>query len=138
MLHVTSHMSHVACHMLHVTCHMSRVMCHVSHVTCHKSHIFFFKGTKLIDGGSVINRAYPIDFFFYYLVIIWLWNCRVVFSLDCWIGPSQFITGRRPVAANHLRGHEDLVSVWRLTLQFITTAVQIIFFKELIILTNGS
>ena len=41
-------------------------MCHMSHVTCH--HFFFFKYkikieyklVELVDGGSVINVAYPV------------------------------------------------------------------------------
>ena len=64
-----------------VTCHVSPVTCHVSHVTCHLSHvkkifyIFFTKKiiqkkilkkmdkvVELVGGGSVINRAYPVQF----------------------------------------------------------------------------
>ena len=41
---------------------VSRITCHMSHVTCHVSHVtfFFYKVLKLIGGGSVINRAYPV------------------------------------------------------------------------------
>ena len=41
---------------------MSRVTCHMSHVTC---HFFFFldKVVELIGGGSVINGAYPVQFY---------------------------------------------------------------------------
>ena len=54
------HVSCVTCHMSHVTCHMSCVMCHVSHVMCHMHFFFSDKVAKLIGGGSVINRAYPV------------------------------------------------------------------------------
>ena len=57
-----------------VMCHVSCVMCHVSHVTCpcHMSHFFsssFFsdKVVKLIGGGSVINGAYPVYSFFFFI-----------------------------------------------------------------------
>ena len=55
-------------HVSHVPCHLSRVKCHVSHVTCCVSHVtiyiyLFFKVVKLVGGGSVINRAYPIQFY---------------------------------------------------------------------------
>ena len=39
---------------------MSHVTCHVSHVTCHVSKLD--KVVRLISGGSVINRAYPVLF----------------------------------------------------------------------------
>ena len=46
---------------------MSPVTCHMSHVTCHRSHVCFFWGVgkvvKLVIGGSVINGAYPVQFF---------------------------------------------------------------------------
>jgi hypothetical protein len=45
-------------HVSRVTCHMSRVTFHISRVTCH--NFFFDKVVKLISGGSVINRAYPV------------------------------------------------------------------------------
>ena len=35
-------------------CHMLHVMCHMSYVTC---HIFWDKAVRLVDGGSVMNRA---------------------------------------------------------------------------------
>ena len=51
-----------------VTCPVSHVTCHVSCVTCYMSYFFFFdKVFKLIGGGSVINRAYPVYFFQYIL-----------------------------------------------------------------------
>ena len=59
--------------------HVSRVMCHMSHVTCRMSkkklHFFSIKKTKknlpkkldkvveLVGGGSVINGAYPVQFY---------------------------------------------------------------------------
>ena len=49
---------------------MSCVMCHVSRVTGHVSYVILFnfllnkkkneKGVELVDGGSVINGAYPV------------------------------------------------------------------------------
>ena len=73
-------MLHVTCHMSRVTCHVSRVTCHVSHVTCQKKKIyilikkklFFFylkkmdKVVELVGGGSVINGAYPVQFYVTY------------------------------------------------------------------------
>ena len=51
----------VMCHVSHVMCHKSRVKCHVSGVTCNFfSSSFLDKVVKLIGGGSVINRAYPV------------------------------------------------------------------------------
>ena len=55
----------------HDTCHMSRAMydmwhvtCYVWHVTCYLKPIindfFFYKVVRLVGGGSVINRAYPV------------------------------------------------------------------------------
>ena len=62
---VTCQVSHVMCPMSCVTCHLSHVTCHLSHVTCHSSilflfilFIYFYKGLKLVDGGSVINGPY--------------------------------------------------------------------------------
>ena len=48
---------------LPLTCHMSRVTCHGSCVTCPMSCFTYHKVVKLVSGGSVINRAYPIQFF---------------------------------------------------------------------------
>ena len=55
--------------MLSVTsCVTPHVTCHVSHVTCHNYfYLYFFiffsdKAVKLLGGGSVINRAYPVQF----------------------------------------------------------------------------
>ena len=52
-------MSHVMCHVSRVTCHVSRVTCLMSHVRCH-FFLFFDKVVKLIGGGYVINKAYPV------------------------------------------------------------------------------
>ena len=38
------------CHMTHFTCHMSIFMCNMSYMD---------KVVNLVNGGSVINRAYP-------------------------------------------------------------------------------
>ena len=48
----------------HATCHMSRVTCHMSRVR----FFFFDKEVKLIGGGSVINRAFPVS------IILWQWK----------------------------------------------------------------
>ena len=71
MWHVMCHMSPVTYQMSHVTCHMSHVACHMSHVIC---RFFFGKGGEaggvgkkllhLVDGGSVINWAHPVYFWF--------------------------------------------------------------------------
>ena len=53
--------------MLFVTCHVSHVTCHVSRVTCHNFFSPSYKVVKLISGGSVINGAYPVQFFFDHL-----------------------------------------------------------------------
>ena len=49
----------VTCQVSHVTCHV-----HMSPVTCHMSNFiyiyFFYKVLKLVSGGYVINRAYPV------------------------------------------------------------------------------
>ena len=37
--------------------HLSHIMCHVSGVTCH------FSSGELVSRGSVINEAYPVQFF---------------------------------------------------------------------------
>ena len=42
---------------------MSRVACHVIPFKCPIFFIYFFKETKLVSGGSVINGAYPIKCF---------------------------------------------------------------------------
>ena len=49
-------------HMSCVTCHMSCVICHRSHVTCHMSPVtwHFNKVVEPVNGGSVINRVYPV------------------------------------------------------------------------------
>ena len=64
---VTCQVSGVTCQTSHVTpvkCHVSSATCHVSHVTCtcHMSRvtIFFDNVVKLVNIGSVINRAYPV------------------------------------------------------------------------------
>ena len=49
------------CHMLLVTCHVSHVRFHVSGFMC---NFFFYKLAKLVGGGSVINKACPVYFFF--------------------------------------------------------------------------
>ena len=62
---VTGHLSGVTCQVSGVLCHVSVVTFHVSYVTCHMSHdIFFFffflhKVVEIVNGGSVINGAYP-------------------------------------------------------------------------------
>ena len=53
-------------------CHMSRVTCKMSGVRCQVSLLFFFflfyyKMVELVDGGSVINGAYPVIFFYIYI-----------------------------------------------------------------------
>ena len=46
------------------TCHMSCVTCYMSPVMCHKSLVFFFcKLVDLVDGGSVINKANPVQLY---------------------------------------------------------------------------
>ena len=73
--------------MSRVMCHMSYVTCHISCVTCHMSKKFSSsfssdKVVKLIDGRSVINGAYPIQFssqkanFFCQMACIYLLNSR--------------------------------------------------------------
>ena len=57
----------VPCHVSHVTCHMSGITCYMSCVMCPMSHFFFTK-FELIGGGSVINRAYPVYFFFNFTI----------------------------------------------------------------------
>ena len=80
--------SHTLCHVSRIMCHVSHVTCHMSHVTCHLSHVkniflthfylkkknknkksnFFYtikilvKVVELVDGGSVIKRAHPVQF----------------------------------------------------------------------------
>ena len=52
-----------------VTYHMSSVTCQVSGVRCHMSDVMFFSPDKvmeLVGGGSVTNRAYPVQFILYY------------------------------------------------------------------------
>ena len=45
---------------------MSCVICHVSHVICQVTVLVLFdKMMELDKGGSVINRAYPVKFFFF-------------------------------------------------------------------------
>ena len=48
-------------------CHMSHVKCHMSGVTCN----LFLIRKKLGQsaGGSVINGAYPVNFFFYFIFL---------------------------------------------------------------------
>ena len=53
------------CHVSHVTFHVSPGKYHVSHVKCTIFFFFFLfldKVVKLIGGGSVINRTYPVLF----------------------------------------------------------------------------
>ena len=60
------------CHISYVTCHVSLVSCQVSGVTCHMLRIiiiiyfllFLDKVLKLVGGGSVINRAYFVQFIY--------------------------------------------------------------------------
>ena len=67
------------CHESFVTCLLSGFTCDVSHVTCHMSNLFFpfwlrkkkeknplKKWDKVVEpvgGGSVINRAYHVQFY---------------------------------------------------------------------------
>ena len=58
---------HTICHMSHVTCHMLYARCNVSGVRCQESSVkkflfIFYKIVELVRGGSVINRANPVDF----------------------------------------------------------------------------
>ena len=60
-------MSGVIRQMSGVRCQVSRVRCNVSGVTCQVSHVSFFlflffsdKVVKLVGGGFVIYRAYPV------------------------------------------------------------------------------
>ena len=63
---------HTICHISCVPCHMSHVTCRVSPVTCLKKNIknpkhFIVqkkldKVVELVGRGSVINRAYPVQF----------------------------------------------------------------------------
>ena len=48
-------MSGVRCQLIGVKCHMSGVACHV---------FFSHKVVKLVGGGSVINGAYPVYFYY--------------------------------------------------------------------------
>ena len=56
------------CHMSGVIGHVSYVRCQVSHVRCHVSDFcacflcFLDKVVGLVDGGSVINGVYPVQF----------------------------------------------------------------------------
>ena len=50
----------VMCHVSCVTCHVPHVMCHMSRVTCHVSHVFLCVFFLQVDGGFVINGAYPV------------------------------------------------------------------------------
>ena len=52
----------VTCHVSHVMCHVSCVMWHASHVTCNIFWVFLDKRVELVSGGSVINRACPVQF----------------------------------------------------------------------------
>ena len=45
-------------------CHMSCVMCQVSGFKWCMFFLFFDKVVELVDGGSVINEAYPVKFLF--------------------------------------------------------------------------
>ena len=51
--------------MARIMCQMSGVTCHMSLVTCHqpisKKNSFLYIVIKLVGGGSVINRATPIN-----------------------------------------------------------------------------
>ena len=55
---------HVTSHVSHVTCHVSHVLCHISHDNFYLFINLFFsdKVVKFSGGGSVINRAYPVQF----------------------------------------------------------------------------
>ena len=66
------------CHVSFVTCHVSRVTCHLSHVTC---QIFFNKVVKLVSGGSVINGAYPVYFFYLLSIFVPSFFPSITFSL---------------------------------------------------------
>ena len=61
---IMCHMSCVTYHMLFGTSHMSHahVLCHMSdiYIYIHIYIFFFYKSVKLVSGGSVINRAYPV------------------------------------------------------------------------------
>ena len=66
---VQCHMSGVTYQVSHVRCHMSLFMCHVPCVMCYVSfviYIFFYKVAELVGWGSVIKRAYPVYFLFYF------------------------------------------------------------------------
>ena len=59
---------------------MSRVTCHVSHVPCHMSCLtcfVFYKVLKLV-GGSVINTAKPVYFFFIKNFLIMIYYCGLI------------------------------------------------------------
>ena len=84
----TLHCMCVKCQVSFVSCHLSPVTCHLSHVTCHTITFYFLKSIKLkskqikslqnnkkkkhkknkvvelVGGGTVINKAYPVYFFF--------------------------------------------------------------------------
>ena len=47
------------CHMSRVRYHMSGFTCQLSGVKCHHCY-FFYKVVEVVDGGSVINGAYPV------------------------------------------------------------------------------
>ena len=53
----------VTCHVSRVRYCMSHVMCHMSSVLCHIIVIFWVKMVDLVRVGSVINRAYPVQFY---------------------------------------------------------------------------
>ena len=69
---LTCNLSCGTCNVSHVTIHLSPVICHMSPVTCRMLHaifffllFFFYKLVKLVGGGSVINMARPVYFFFH-------------------------------------------------------------------------
>ena len=58
-------MSGVMCHVSGVTYQVSCVRCQISGVICQVSqvfYLFFDKVVGLVDGGFVINKAYPVYF----------------------------------------------------------------------------
>ena len=72
------------CQMSHVTSHMSGVTCDVLCVRCQVSCVTFSSSGKvvfLVNGGFVINKVYPI-YFFYINFIIYCYYLLLLRTID--------------------------------------------------------
>ena len=65
-----------------VMCHILCVMCHVSCVTCHKKYIKI-QILEIFCGGSVINRAYSVQFCHKY-------KCLSFWHMPSWLCKDAF------------------------------------------------